>query len=102
MPAAGCTQKIKHTPEVEVLKWVGALTVIFNFTDSSAVNTSSPPHLRGKGFPELPLHSFPATLSAFGVVLVSKVRFPYPDLAFILEDIKKKQPTNQPTEDRCI
>jgi len=55
----GSTQKIKHTLEVEVLKWVDALTVIFNFTESTVVNTSSPPHLRGRDFLELPSHSLP-------------------------------------------
>lgn len=53
----GWTQKIKQMLEAEVLKWIGALTVIFKFTECAAVNISSPPHLRGRGFLVLPLHN---------------------------------------------
>lgn len=50
---------MKQLLEAEVLKWVDALIVIFKFTESAAVNVSSPPYLNDRGFLELPLHSLP-------------------------------------------
>lgn len=85
---------MKYTLDVEVLKWVDALRVIFNFTESTAVNTSPPPHLTGRYFLELPLHSLPTIKSEFKVILVSKIQFPYSYFVFILAALKT-QPTKR-------
>lgn len=45
-------QKMKHLPEAEVLKRMDVFTVIFIVTVSTAVNTSSTPHVGRRDFPE--------------------------------------------------
>lgn len=83
-----CMQKMKHLPEAEVLKRMDVFTVIFIVTVSTAINTSSTPHVGSRDFIENWLHWLLTIWNSSNGDFCLK--FSSSTLALVLVSIKKK------------